>query len=196
MVFNSVYEMRICKICSSDTTLVDKTKGECWFKYDDGVICNKCYRKNQYFKNKETINKSHREWYQRNKVKRNKKIAEWQSKNKDKMNSYTRKYRKEHSERYFKSHYKSLNNALDVIKELYDNPKTIWDFKHCLAHWSKAVRERNDNKCMECNNDAEISHHILPKKQYPEFSLLLSNGMALCKPCHVKIHREMKQYDI
>jgi len=192
MTFPSVYEMRSCKICSSDTTLVDKTKGNVWHSFEDGHICNKCYKKREYQEKKEKINQYNKNWYQRNKAQRNQKIVEWQSNNKDKMNSYTRKYRRVHSERYFESHHKSLNKAFDVVKELYDNPKTIWDFKHCLAHWSKAVRERNNNKCMECNDKAEISHHILPKKQYPEFSLLLSNGMALCKPCHIKIHREMK----
>ena len=38
MVFSSVYEMRICKICSSDTTLIQKDRGECWFKYEDGFM--------------------------------------------------------------------------------------------------------------------------------------------------------------
>lgn len=81
-----------------------------------------------------------------------------------------------------------LNSA---IRSLTENRK-----------WIEAVRER-DGKCMVCGSVKNLeSHHITPladlvaeneitsRDQARECSLFwdLSNGMAVCKPCHYNIH--------
>ena len=54
-----------------------------------------------------------------------------------------------------------------------------------LREWSKAIRER-DGKCLVCGKTTHLNaHHLLDKKQYKEFSLLLINGISLCPSCHV-----------
>ena len=36
---------RICKLCNSKTTYLQKTGWELWYKFEDGYICNKCKKK-------------------------------------------------------------------------------------------------------------------------------------------------------
>lgn len=60
-----------------------------------------------------------------------------------------------------------------------------------LAVWSKAVRERDGNKCQwvifgPCaTGDNRIDpHHIAPRSRRPDLKYEVSNGIALCRTHH------------
>lgn len=58
-----------------------------------------------------------------------------------------------------------------------------------IAKWSKAVKERANNKCVICGDNTRLeSHHIMPRSKYPEYSLDIENGLCLCHRCHLYYH--------
>lgn len=71
-----------------------------------------------------------------------------------------------------------------------------YDKKHIA--WSKAVRDRADNRCEKCGvktikdekgeRPARLNaHHILSKERWPEYRYDLDNGVSLCYRCHRRI---------
>lgn len=55
--------------------------------------------------------------------------------------------------------------------------------RKALAEWSLAVRACGC--CAVCGATAHLNaHHLLPKERYPEFKLVVTNGVALCPTCH------------
>jgi hypothetical protein len=53
--------------------------------------------------------------------------------------------------------------------------------------WSKAVKERDGNKCKINNKDCcgkVVAHHILGYAQYPELRYEINNGITLCEFHH------------
>ena len=51
--------------------------------------------------------------------------------------------------------------------------------------WKDKVKDRDGNACRKCRYDKNLHvHHIKPLKQYPEFALVLDNGLTLCGNCH------------
>lgn len=64
---------------------------------------------------------------------------------------------------------------------------TASQYKFALKAWSKLIQKR-DKVCQICGNVAEDSHHIFYKSLYPELSLNLNNGIALCLDCHYETH--------
>jgi hypothetical protein len=58
-----------------------------------------------------------------------------------------------------------------------------------LHEWARLVKERDGYKCAECNEtDFLHSHHLLPKKDFPELMYDINNGITLCRICHAKRH--------
>lgn len=54
-----------------------------------------------------------------------------------------------------------------------------------LKEWSKAVRDRDGNKCAICGRtDLVQAHHIVQKKYDKALRLDLNNGIALCPKHH------------
>ena len=54
-----------------------------------------------------------------------------------------------------------------------------------LREWSRAVRDRDGNKCFMCGStDYLQAHHILPKHGWKDYRLDLQNGITLCAKCH------------
>lgn len=57
--------------------------------------------------------------------------------------------------------------------------------------WVGYIRIRDDYTCVACNTKEESwqlqVHHIFPKSIYPEFALILSNGVTLCTGCHLEV---------
>jgi hypothetical protein len=50
--------------------------------------------------------------------------------------------------------------------------------------WARRIIER-DKACQRCGTESNlISHHIKPRKRFPELQFDLSNGQALCNKCH------------
>lgn len=62
------------------------------------------------------------------------------------------------------------------------------------ATWSRAVRERDGNKCFLCGSKERLSaHHILPARTWPECKFDIDDGITLCCKHHTfgkeSIHR-------
>ena len=57
--------------------------------------------------------------------------------------------------------------------------------RYLLHKWSLMVRYR-DKKCRRCNTKKRLqAHHIYPKSKYPRFAFKLTNGVTLCRECHI-----------
>ena len=58
-----------------------------------------------------------------------------------------------------------------------------------LAKWRRAVFVRDGWACTRCGSRGILhAHHIKPLAQYPALALDVSNGIALCVPCHEAEH--------
>lgn len=69
------------------------------------------------------------------------------------------------------------------------NPNQRLRAQYATKAWSLAVRERDGNKCVECDAVGKLhAHHIKPWKSHPELRHDVSNGKTLCPPCHQKAH--------
>ena len=51
--------------------------------------------------------------------------------------------------------------------------------------WRNRVKHRDGNACRKCGFEKNLEvHHIKPLKKYPQFALVLDNGITLCGNCH------------
>ena len=54
-----------------------------------------------------------------------------------------------------------------------------------LKRWSKAVRERDGNKCFVCGSTERLnSHHVLPKRLWSKYKFDPEIGVCLCIAHH------------
>lgn len=55
-------------------------------------------------------------------------------------------------------------------------------------NWRNEVFRRDDYTCQRCRKNGVYveAHHIKPFANFPELRFEISNGLTLCKPCHVK----------
>ncbi len=61
--------------------------------------------------------------------------------------------------------------------------------------WRKAVLRRDDYTCQHCGNtyiDCAEAHHVLSFAVVPENRLDVSNGVTLCRHCHVAEHSKAR----
>lgn len=61
---------------------------------------------------------------------------------------------------------------------------------HKIQAWRKAVFERDNYTCQDCGATDVLlcGHHIKPFVLYPALRYDVSNGVALCYPCHERRH--------
>ena len=66
-----------------------------------------------------------------------------------------------------------------------------YDKDHCKGmKWAKEVKKR-DKHCQFCESTESLhAHHIFPRSRMPQLRYNLENGITLCQPCHVQVHRE------
>jgi len=59
-----------------------------------------------------------------------------------------------------------------------------------VKKWSNTVKQRDNYICKKCNIKycKMVAHHINSWANFPEKRFILENGVALCKPCHKKLH--------
>lgn len=59
-----------------------------------------------------------------------------------------------------------------------------------MQKWRVKVFMRDDYTCVKCKKRGGNleAHHIKEFSKYPELRFELSNGMTVCKSCHIKIH--------
>jgi 5-methylcytosine-specific restriction endonuclease McrA len=69
------------------------------------------------------------------------------------------------------------------------------------ARWREAVFERDNYTCQHCGIRSGKGvavvlhpHHIKQFAFYPELRFVVSNGLTVCRPCHLKIpHKRVKE---
>lgn len=88
-------------------------------------------------------------------------------------------------------HREHLVNAIRAHRLAIGEKQKIWKRKE-RSQWSLDVRKRDDYTCRTCLTKGigrqMHAHHILSAAKYPEYSLMIENGITLCVPCHRKIH--------
>lgn len=73
-----------------------------------------------------------------------------------------------------------------------------------LRKWTYHIKQLFDNCCANCGlsklqcrellgTKSFTAHHIAPQVAHPELRLDLNNGVALCRVCHAKAHRLLRQ---
>jgi hypothetical protein len=64
--------------------------------------------------------------------------------------------------------------------------------------WKRAVHERDGYICQKCRKKLPrkllIAHHIKSWKNYPRLRYVVSNGLTLCRTCHNKIDKNIKEH--
>ena len=65
--------------------------------------------------------------------------------------------------------------------------------------WRKLVFKRDNYTCQKCNIKSKKghyvrieAHHIKPFAMFPELRFVISNGITLCKKCHLQEHKGKK----
>jgi hypothetical protein len=59
--------------------------------------------------------------------------------------------------------------------------------------WIKAVKEKGGHLCAWCHvTDNLTAHHIKEWDEYPDLRVELSNGIVLCRSCHMRHHKNKK----
>jgi len=113
-------------------------------------------------------------------------VREWgkayRDRNKKKIKERTKLYRKNNSEQRLKSaikYHAKYGQSFNL---------KAYPYKWALQAWTNSIMKRDKKNCQICQQEAKESHHILHKQFYPELSLLINNGMSLCKKCHYEVH--------
>lgn len=61
-----------------------------------------------------------------------------------------------------------------------------------IREWRKNVFCRDSYTCKHCGKVGGVlhAHHIKEFSKHPELRFELSNGLTLCKPCHIRHHKK------
>jgi hypothetical protein len=65
-----------------------------------------------------------------------------------------------------------------------------------IKYWRKYVLKRDNYTCQNCfKKDGRLHvHHIKSFANFPELRTEISNGVTLCKPCHIIVHSKPIDY--
>lgn len=131
----------------------------------------------------------------KDKTKRQQYQLEWYHTHKSQRNEYDRKRSKTEHRKSQIRNYKETNSN-KVVQWTINRYKRLGvtlnlsykDVMIALVGWSKSIKKRCNNLCQICGSPADHSHHIIPKSKYPQLSLNLNNGIALCLKHHNEVH--------
>lgn len=82
-----------------------------------------------------------------------------------------------------------INNTryLEKIGRILNLTSSQYNF--AINIWAKIVKYRDNNKCVICGSIENLNaHHIIYRKDYPELSLNVNNGITLCVDNHNEVH--------
>jgi len=140
------------------------------------------YQHDYYLKNKEQIDKKHREYYHKNKEKRTKKIHTYQKKNRNYLNQKKTEYNLAHKKETKIRNKKYHRERKKLLHELKINGCSICGYN-------------TYDSCLEF-------HHVNPKDKsfslkaetmsHPPDKIVneIHKCILLCKNCHFEIHAE------
>ena len=61
-----------------------------------------------------------------------------------------------------------------------------------LRAWARQVHKQCNYSCAMCGENKHLeAHHIIPKILFPEWALIVTNGISLCKSCHKVLHKKL-----
>lgn len=60
------------------------------------------------------------------------------------------------------------------------------------SKWREKILKRDNFTCQSCGKNGNIVHHPLERKSYPELIIEPTNGITLCRSCHIIIHPPKK----
>jgi len=74
-------------------------------------------------------------------------------------------------------------------KENREEISHIWSTQE-WKDWKKQVYERDNHTCQLCfSSEKNLNpHHILYRKDHPELTFDVNNGIVLCRSCHSTVH--------
>jgi len=155
--------------------------------YDKGY-CNKNQKKKKasrrkyYLENREReINRS-KQYKLEHKHHLREHYKQYRINNKEKVSAGIKKWKKANPEKVLQKQIKHLNKIGSNFNLNW------WEFTRVLMVWAQAIRKQN-NLCF-CGQVAVHSHHIIHKAKYPQLSLNLNNGIALCLQHHNEAHEK------
>lgn len=117
-------------------------------------------------------------------------VSRWNNKNPDYFKEYY-KNNKDNYKKYQKNNPDVLLRAnIKYLKKLGKTfDMTSYKYMYAFNSWSQTIKKLDNNMCKDCDSKDNLNaHHIMPKNDFPELSLDLSNGITLCEKCHGEIH--------
>jgi hypothetical protein len=183
--------IRICQACGA--TYTKKAGSNKWF-LESKYCNNKCYYKDPEYQLKRGLSIS--------KAQKGKKIVTEEAKLKISLKNKGRIRTEEQRKRLSESRKgrKAWNKGIPNYKQRGPNHPNWKDGINRLErhlemgrieykNWRKAVFERDNYTCVNCNKRGGDIHadHIKPFARFKELRYEVSNGRTLCVPCHYKI---------
>jgi len=88
------------------------------------------------------------------------------------------------------------NNTREVEKQNFRDLKLgeeVFDYT-CKPYRELVIQKMNNNpRCEICKKrKPQLCHHIIPVMTAPHLALVSSNVIAICEPCHKKVHDDYK----
>ncbi len=133
-------------------------------------------------------------WYKENFKKHKETMRKYQKNNLMKYRINTSRYQKKYPERVKKSRNDHLEQRLEYMIKYFEKLGKSFDmtsiqYKYALNYWSKTIKKLDNYLCKNCDSTDNLhAHHMMPKKDFPELSLDLDNGVTLCEDCHSEVH--------
>lgn len=63
-----------------------------------------------------------------------------------------------------------------------------------IYEWGQQIKDRDGNECKKCGSKYYLhAHHIIPWKENKELRFDISNGITVCRKCHLKIEPRRKK---